>query len=218
MTARPRRPDHGDVTQSAIETATELEVIKLDETRHRITGFAMVSCNKNGEPVYDLQGDHISPEELVKAVQDFAAIVGEYRVDDMHDRSDTGRVVESLVLTAELQKALGIPEGTQPIGWLVTVEVPKAEFELVKAGKRPMFSIEARAERVPADATLTKKAAVAGFGVGDRVKVKLGRNHDAATKDAEGVVNQIGSVALGIKFDGMSHVHKWYVADELEAA
>lgn len=138
------------MTQSAIETATELEVIKLDETRHRITGFAMVSCNKNGEPVYDLQGDHISPEELVKAVQDFASIVGEYRVDDMHDRTDTGRVVESMVLTAELQKSLGIPEGTQPIGWLVTVEVPKAEFELVKAGKRPMFSIEARAQRVAA--------------------------------------------------------------------
>lgn len=140
------------MTQSAIEknTATELEVLKLDETRHRITGFAMISCNKNGEPVYDLQGDHISPEELVKAVQDFASIVGEYRVDDMHDRSDTGRVVESIVLTSELQKSLGIPAGTQPIGWLVTVEVPKAEFELVKAGKRPMFSIEARAQRIAA--------------------------------------------------------------------
>lgn len=138
------------VTQSAIESATELTVLKLDETRHRITGFAMISCNKDGEPVYDLQGDHISPDELVKAVQDFATIVGEYRVDDMHDRTDTGRVVESMVLTAELQKALGIPPATQPIGWLVTVEVPKAEFELVKAGKRPMFSIEARAERVAA--------------------------------------------------------------------
>lgn len=138
------------MTQRAIKTGTELEVVKLDETRHRITGFAMISCNKNGEPVYDLQGDHIPPDELVKAVQDFSSIVGEYRVDDMHDRSDTGRVVESMVLTAELQKALGIPEGTQPIGWLVTVEVPKAEFELVKAGKRPMFSIEARAERVAA--------------------------------------------------------------------
>lgn len=139
-----------EMSASTIKTGARFEVVKLDEQRHRVTGFAMISCNKNGEPVYDLQGDHISPDELVKAVQDFASIVGEYRVDDMHDRTDTGRVVESMVLTAELQKSLGIPEGTQPIGWLVTVEVPKAEFELVKAGKRPMFSIEARAQRVAA--------------------------------------------------------------------
>lgn len=139
-----------EMSASTIKTEARFEVVKLDEQRHRVTGFAMISCNKNGEPVYDLQGDHISPDELVKAVQDFASIVGEYRVDDMHDRSDTGRVVESMVLTAELQKSLSIPEGTQPIGWLVTVEVPKAEFELVKAGKRPMFSIEARAQRVAA--------------------------------------------------------------------
>lgn len=138
------------MTKTDIKTATEFEVVKLDETRHRVTGFAMVSVNKNGDPVYDLQGDHITPEELVKAVQDFASVVGENRVDDMHDHSDAGRVVESIVLTAELQKSLGIPAGTQPIGWLVTVEVPKSQFELVKAGKRPMFSIEARAQRVAA--------------------------------------------------------------------
>lgn len=137
------------MTESAIEkkASTEFGVLKFDEERHRITGFAMVSCNRNGEPVYDLQGDHISPDELVKAAADFAQLVGESTVDDMHDRTDTGRVVESMVLTSELQKALGIPEGTQPIGWLVTVEVPPSQFALVKSGKRPMFSIEARATR-----------------------------------------------------------------------
>lgn len=139
-----------EMSASTIKTGARFEVVKLDETRHRVTGFAMVSLNKNGEPVYDLQGDHITPEELVKAVQDFATVVGENAVDDMHDHSDSGRVVESMVLTAELQKALGIPEGTQPVGWLVTVEVPKSQFELVKAGKRPMFSIEAKALRVAA--------------------------------------------------------------------
>lgn len=138
------------MTQSAIKTAIEFDIVKLDEERHRVTGFAMVSCNKNGEPVYDLQGDHITPDELVKAVDDFASVVGTNAVDDMHDHSDSGRVVESMVLTAALQKALGIPEGTQPIGWLVTVEVPKSQFELVKSGKRQMFSIEAKALRVAA--------------------------------------------------------------------
>lgn len=169
------------MTQSAIEkkASAEFDIVKLDEQRHRITGFAMISCNRNGEPVYDLQGDHISPDELVKAASDFAALVGESTVDDMHDRTDTGRVVESMVLTSELQKAIGLPQESDllkieeaiaplvdsepvqaireaiqkmrdsrpPVGWLVTVEVPPSQFALVKSGKRPMFSIEARAMR-----------------------------------------------------------------------
>lgn len=135
------------MTESTIKTGAQFEIVKLDEQRHRVTGFAMISTNSKGEPVYDLQGDNITTEELVKAVADFADVVGESRVDEMHDRSDTGRVVESIVLTRELQKALGIPEGTQPEGWLVTVEVGAELFKKVKAGELPMFSIEATAQR-----------------------------------------------------------------------
>jgi len=137
------------VTHSEPETQVggDFHVLKVDELRRRVTGFAMISLNRDGEPVFDLQGDHISPEELTKAVSDFASVVGEKRVDDMHDRQDVGRVVESMVLTDELQKALGIPSGTQPVGWLVTVELPEGEFQKVKKGDRPMFSIEARATR-----------------------------------------------------------------------
>ena len=52
--------------------------------------------------------------------------------------------------------------------------------------------------------------------VGDRVKVKPGRNHDEMTKDKTGTVAQVSTPALGIRFDGMTNVHKWYVEEELE--
>ena len=52
--------------------------------------------------------------------------------------------------------------------------------------------------------------------VGDRVKVKAGKEHDSMTKGKTGTVQEVSTPALGIKFDGMQEMHKWYVEDELE--
>lgn len=54
------------------------------------------------------------------------------------------------------------------------------------------------------------------FSVGDRVKVSSGVQHDAMTENKSGVIVEIGTPALGIKFDGMPKVHKWYVDKELK--
>jgi hypothetical protein len=54
------------------------------------------------------------------------------------------------------------------------------------------------------------------YSVGERVKVKLGKGHDEMTKDKQGVIVEITTPALGIKFDGMPMVHKWYSDDEVE--
>jgi hypothetical protein len=56
------------------------------------------------------------------------------------------------------------------------------------------------------------------FNVGDRVQVKPGKEHDSMTKAKTGVIVEIGTPALGIKFDGMPAVHKWYTDDELKGA
>jgi hypothetical protein len=55
------------------------------------------------------------------------------------------------------------------------------------------------------------------FKIGNRVKVKAGKEHDAMTKNKEGEVRQIATEALGIKFDGMDGVHKWYVDAEVDS-
>ncbi len=52
------------------------------------------------------------------------------------------------------------------------------------------------------------------YKVGDRVAVRHGAEH---TKGAKvGIIEQIATPALGIRFDGESKVHKWYVDDEVE--
>ena len=55
------------------------------------------------------------------------------------------------------------------------------------------------------------------YSVGDRVQVKPGKEHDSMTKDKKGTIVEITTPALGIKFDGMTMVHKWYTDDEVKA-
>lgn len=54
------------------------------------------------------------------------------------------------------------------------------------------------------------------INIKDRVRVKSGKEHDDMTKDAVGTIVEISTPALGIKFDGMEKVHKWYTDDEVE--
>ncbi len=54
--------------------------------------------------------------------------------------------------------------------------------------------------------------------VGDRVKVKAGKEHDEMTKGKTGTIVEISTPALGVKFDGMTATHKWYADDEVDNA
>lgn len=54
------------------------------------------------------------------------------------------------------------------------------------------------------------------YNVGDKVKVKDGMGHDEMTTGKTGTIVEIATPALGIKFEGMSEVHKWYTDDEVE--
>jgi len=56
------------------------------------------------------------------------------------------------------------------------------------------------------------------FKIGDRVRVREGKAHDAMTSMKEGTVVEDEDGALGIKFDGMAEVHRWYTSSELEKA
>ena len=52
-------------------------------------------------------------------------------------------------LTEEKMAAMGIPEGTLPVGWWIGFQVTDADvWEKVKDGTYSMFSIEGKAERV----------------------------------------------------------------------
>lgn len=58
----------------------------------------------------------------------------------------------------------------------------------------------------------------ASFKVGDAVRVKSGASHDMDDMEQVGIIVEIGSPALAIKFPDDEVPHKWYVAEELELA
>lgn len=65
---------------------------------------------------------------------------------------------------------------------------------------------------------LARPSLAQSYAIGDRVRVKTGHAHDDMTMDAEGTIQILhGGPALGIEFDGMDSVHKWYAPDEVES-
>lgn len=55
------------------------------------------------------------------------------------------------------------------------------------------------------------------LSVGDRVKVRVGAAHGDIKSGSTGTVEEVGSAALGIRFDAMPDmIHRWYTSEELE--
>jgi hypothetical protein len=120
---------------------------KARESEQLVSGWANVAVNADGSIPLDWQDDVISPLMLEKAAINFMLEYGESGV--MHDGGSVGTVVESIVFTKEKQEAIGIPDGTVPLGWFITVKVHDADvFAKVKDGTYKMFSIQGKCKRV----------------------------------------------------------------------
>ena len=81
------------------------EVAKVDESLGLVLGFGIV-CAENGEPYYDLQGDHIPEDAMLKASLDF--MQHSQVADQMHEGKGHGTIVFAWPLTADVAKAFGI--------------------------------------------------------------------------------------------------------------
>ena len=126
------------------------KIAKSDDDKRLAFGWANVSIRTDGEVIEDWQEDIIEPEELEKAAYQFVELYREG--GEMHERGGVAVLVESVVFTKEKQKAIGIPEGTLPVGWWIGFKVLDDDvWEKVKDGTYPMFSIEGEAERVEVD-------------------------------------------------------------------
>ena len=122
------------------------DVKKSLDDRQIAFGYAMFSELKNGEPVVDTQGDMIEPYDLETMAYEY--MMNGRDVGQMHETSNEGCVVESMVFTKDKMKALGIPEGTLPIAWWVGLYIKDPDvWELVKNGTYKAFSIEGKADR-----------------------------------------------------------------------
>lgn len=112
-----------------------------------VSGWASVSVLANGDIPLDWEGDVILPEELEDASIEF---MENYALSGvMHTGDPVGTVVESMMFTKEKQAAIGIPPGTVPEGWFITVKIYDPEVrQKVKDGTYTMFSIQGRGQRV----------------------------------------------------------------------
>ena len=133
--------------QKSISISTTFKVAKVKEDEGLVSGWANVAIQPDGSLPLDWQDDVIRPDTLERAAINFMM---DYRGSGvMHEGEVKGIVVESIVLTKAKQAAIGIPEGTVPEGWFITVKVlDPTVFEQVKNGMFKMFSIQGHAKRI----------------------------------------------------------------------
>lgn len=131
------------------------KIQKADDDKHLAFGWANVSITENGRQIEDYHEDLIDPDELEQAAYQFVELYREG--GEMHERGGCAVLIESMVFTTEKQRALGIPEGTLPVGWWIGFKVTDEDvWEKVKDGTYPMFSIEGEAIREPVEEPATE--------------------------------------------------------------
>ena len=113
------------------------EFAKVDDDLGLILGFAIV-CKVNGEEYYDLQGDHIPEDSMLKAATEFMQNSREART--MHTEERTGDVVFAFPLTTEVAKAFGIE--TKTTGLMIGMKPDDPDvLEKARNGEFTGFSI-----------------------------------------------------------------------------
>ena len=124
-----------------------IEVVKADDDRRQVFGWASVAFTADGEQVVDSHGDVIDEVELEAAAYDFLRSGG-WSGDEHSDQTPFSLVIESVVMTRDKQAAMGIADGTMPVGWWIGVQITDADlWEKIRAGARPAFSIQGTAWR-----------------------------------------------------------------------
>lgn len=144
-------PETGELIPGAIverdEHSITFEIYKEQSfEKGLVSGWANVAKNVDGNAPLDWQGDIIEPSDLEDAAIEF---MKEYRASGCNHEGDTvGTVVESIVMTKDKQAAMGIPDGTVPEGWFITVQLQNEDvIQKVKNGEFRMFSIQGTAQR-----------------------------------------------------------------------
>lgn len=139
------------VSKSASDDKS-FNIFKTDEDKRLVFGWASIALTVDGEQLEDRQQDMIDPEDLEEAAYEYVLNfrdTGEEHIPSMRKK---GKLVESCVLTAEKQKAMGIPEGTVPVGWWIGFKISDDDaWNRVKSGHYKMFSIEGKANRLPVE-------------------------------------------------------------------
>lgn len=135
----------------------EFSILKSDDDKRLVFGWASVSMTWEGELLEDHQNDQIEPDELETAA--YTYVLNFRDGGEEHDPAlrKKARLVENYVFTKEKQQAMGVPPGTLPVGWWIGFTIDDDEaWQKIKNGTYKMFSIEGTARRVPVQDEVTK--------------------------------------------------------------
>lgn len=112
------------------------KVLKVNDALGLVMGYAII-CNENGEPYFDLQGDHVPEDAMLKAAADF--MENSAVALDTHKGSTAGTVVFAFPLTDEIAKAFGLQ--VERTGLMIAMR-PNAEMlKKFRNGELTGFSI-----------------------------------------------------------------------------
>lgn len=114
------------------------EVAKVDEDLGLVFGFAIV-CKEDGAPYFDLQGDHIPEDSMMKAAADF---MEHSRVaKEMHAGEQIGGITFAFPLTEDVAKAMDLGE-VRKTGLMIAMKPGSDEvMEKFRSGEYTGFSI-----------------------------------------------------------------------------
>lgn len=134
--AKPATP----VPATAPERTIPIQIVKSVPELQQVYGFLAVSEDADGREVVDLDGDVIPLSELQKTAHTCYANMS---LGDSHGKVGCGRLIESLVTSPDVLKAMGVPDDIRlPRGWFTgwQVEDP-AVWAKIRSGEYAGFSI-----------------------------------------------------------------------------
>ncbi len=125
------------MTDKNEEFELRAEVVKVDDTLGLVMGYAIVCC-EDGEPYFDLQGDHVPEDSMMKAALDF--MEHSQVAKEMHSGDRAGTVVFAWPMTDDVAKAFGIL--TRKTGLMIAIKPGDNDMlEKFQLGELTGFSI-----------------------------------------------------------------------------
>lgn len=138
-------------------TENDVAIIKSDDDKRLVFGWASIAQTADGDTIKDRQNDVIEPDDLEEAAYEYVLNFRDTGEEHLESFRKKGKLVESCVFTAEKQQAMGLQPGALPVGWWVGFYIEDEDaWERIKNGTYKMFSIEGRAERVPLEEQVGK--------------------------------------------------------------
>lgn len=124
----------------------DIPITKTEAAQRLVFGFANVPVARDGSVVVDRHNEEIDNGSLEKAAYDYVLYYREG--GEEHKKLGVARLVESVYLTAEKVKAMGLTDTTfQGAAWWVGFKVSDDEtWAKVQSGALSCFSIGGTAE------------------------------------------------------------------------